>query len=102
MNLHDLFIIVPEIQNTELDCWDFCGSEQGPCEWCGAKGYCCTMKSNWNDTSNGCDGTFGGASRHECVLMPGKSFLIGHVIQYNFSISYIKVKLSTFDFNRQG
>ncbi len=26
------------------------------------------MKPEWTDTSNGCDGTFGGATSHECAL----------------------------------
>ena len=36
---------------------------------------CCTMKPEWTDTSNGCDGTFGGATSHECALpTPGNLF----------------------------
>ena len=31
---------------------------------------CCTMKPDWTDMSNGCDGTFGGATKHECVSKP--------------------------------
>ena len=31
---------------------------------------CC--KKGFHDKSNGCDGTFGGKTRHECVLRPGK------------------------------
>jgi len=65
-----------EIANAGQDCWSSCGSVQGPCAWCGTKGYCCTKKSGWDDTSNGCDGTFGGAGRHECVLKPGDHLVI--------------------------
>ncbi len=36
---------------------------------------CCTQKPGWTDTSNGCDGTFGGLTRHECALK-GKSYLL--------------------------
>ena len=32
---------------------------------------CCTTKSGWTDTSNGCDGTFGGSNFHACALKPG-------------------------------
>jgi len=52
------------------DCWYECGKKQGPCAWCGSEGWCCTQKSGWTDTSNGCDGTFGGVSKHECALKP--------------------------------
>ena len=45
-----------------------CGDKQGPCLWCGSDGMCCTKKSDWTDASNGCDGTFGGLTQHECVL----------------------------------
>ena len=65
-----------EIKNLGQECWGNCSKEQGPCTWCGAGGYCCTKKPSWNDTSKGCDGTFGGQTRHECFLKPGKSFII--------------------------
>jgi len=55
-----------ELQNTGKDCWYKCNSKQGPCSWCGTVGMCC--KKGFNDKSNGCDGTFGGSTRHECVL----------------------------------
>ena len=32
---------------------------------------CCTTKSGWTDTSNGCDGTFGGSKFHTCALKTG-------------------------------
>jgi len=46
--------------------------KQGPCSWCGKEGLCCTKKSSWHDTSNGCDGTFGGLTMHECSLKTSK------------------------------
>ena len=58
-----------ELQNTGEDCWHHCDSKQGPCSWCGTRGMCC--KNGWHDISNGCDGTFGGISMHECVLKEG-------------------------------
>ena len=57
------------------DCWYECGKKQGPCAWCGSEGWCCTQKSGWTDTSNGCDGTFGGVSKHECALKPSKLYM---------------------------
>ena len=54
--------------NAGVDCWEKCGGKQGPCDWCG-NGRCC--KKGWPDTSNGCDGSFGGNTMHECVLKPG-------------------------------
>jgi len=57
-----------DIENEWMDCWVACGKHQGSCTWCGTKGMCCTQKSGWTDTSNGCDGTFGGWERHECTL----------------------------------
>ena len=35
---------------------------------------CCTTKSGWTDTSNECDGTFGGSNYHECALKPGNIY----------------------------
>ena len=61
--------------NTGLDCWGHCSEQQGPCSWCGCEGMCCTKKPGWTDTSNGCDGTFGGETEHECALKPGKFVL---------------------------
>merc|ERR1711936_776709 len=55
-----------ELQNMGKDCWYKCNSKQGPCSWCGTAGMCC--KKGLNDKSNGCDGTFGGSTQHECVL----------------------------------
>jgi len=52
--------------NKGEDCWSHCSRKQGPCAWCGSGGYCCTRKFGWTDISNGCDGTFGGQTKHEC------------------------------------
>ena len=51
-----------------MDCWYHCNSQQGPCSYCGSKGMCCTRKPGYTDTTNGCDGTIGGLTRHECSL----------------------------------
>ena len=54
--------------DTGVSCWAKCGGKQGPCGWCGDNRMCC--KYGWTDTSNGCDGTFGGLKFHECFLNP--------------------------------
>ena len=59
------------LENKGKDCWKNCNRQQGPCDWCGSMGFCCTKKNGWTDTSNGCDGSFGGETRHECALNPG-------------------------------
>merc|ERR1719491_2631883 len=45
-------------------CWNGCNKKQGKCDWCGADGFCCRM--GW--IGNECDGSFGGANGHQCVL----------------------------------
>ena len=57
-----------DLKNTGNDCWNKCNDKQGPCSWCGSDGMCCTRKLSWTDKSNGCDGTIGGVTKHECVL----------------------------------
>ena len=57
-----------EILNEGMECWSHCHNHQGPCpSWCGSYGMCCTKNPYWKDKSKGCDGTFGGSWRHECV-----------------------------------
>ena len=63
---------VPALRNEGLYCWHHCNRQQGPCSWCSTKGMCCTRKPGWTDTSNGCDGTFGGQTKHECSLKGNK------------------------------
>merc|ERR1711997_605522 len=53
--------------------WKHCKKTQGPCSWCGTKGMCCTTWAGWTDTSNGCDGTFGGSKFHTCALKTDNS-----------------------------
>jgi len=55
-----------KLDNLGKDCWKKCDQRQGHCNWCGSEGFCCTSKNGWTDFSNGCDGTFGGSTRHEC------------------------------------
>ena len=59
------------LSNAGDECYSTCNNTQGLCSWCGSEGMCCTQKVDWNDTGNGCDGNFGGQTRHECVLKPG-------------------------------
>ena len=59
---------IVETKNIGMECWSDCEIQQGPCpSFCGNHGMCCTMNPYWKDQSNGCDGTFGGVWRHECV-----------------------------------
>ena len=57
------------LENGGRDCWAGCNSQQGKCHWCGADGWCCRKNFSY-DTRNGCDGTFGGLTNHQCVLKP--------------------------------
>ena len=66
----NIFQLQAELEHAGEDCWNSCNSQQGACDWCGSKGFCC-MKG-WDDFSNGCDGTFGGQENHVCVLKPGE------------------------------
>merc|ERR1711935_1265268 len=52
------------LENGGKDCWNGCNKKQGKCDWCGADGFCCRM--GW--IGNECDGSFGGAYGHQCVL----------------------------------
>ena len=55
------------LENAGQYCYPYCYyNGQGKCDWCGTEGYCC-MK---NYPEGGCDGSFGGETRHECVLPP--------------------------------
>ena len=78
----------PELANDGEDCWENCIYKQGPCGWCGKEGMCCSQKSDWEvdddyysyelgsywkGHENGCDGTFGGLTRFECVLKQKKT-----------------------------
>ena len=65
-----MILYILDIKNEGENCWYRCNEVQGPCDWCGRHGMCCTMEPGWTDMSNGCDGTFGGAARHECVSKP--------------------------------
>ena len=55
-----------KLENSGKNCWDKCNG-QGKCDWCGKGGYCC--RKGWDDTSHGCDGSFGGVG-HACALKP--------------------------------
>ena len=58
------------VEHAGEDCWTGCNYKQGKCGWCGTDGWCC--RKDW--IGNGCDGTFGGQSNHQCVLKPGNIF----------------------------
>ena len=80
------------LQHTGKDCWSSCDNKQGWCPWCGSRGMCCTQKVGWTDTTNGCDGTFGGLKEHECVLNPSKTLY--YTIFTNFTL-FIRLKWGT-------
>ena len=63
----DILNLLADAENTGKDCWYECGEKQGPCEWCGSMNLCCTQKVDWTDYSNGCDGTIGGRTTHQCT-----------------------------------
>ena len=70
------------LMNAGIQCWYSCGEKQGKCPWCGSDGWCCRKNANnpyWLPTaqSNGCDGTFGGLNKHECVLKPCSGLAAG-------------------------
>ena len=60
------------VVDTKVDCWPQCKHIQGKCGFCGENKMCCTVKSGWTDTSNGCDGICGGRTMHECIKNPNK------------------------------
>ena len=60
----------PQFANDGEYCWVNCNYKQGPCKWCGKEGMCCTQETVRRGFKNGCDGTFGGLTRFECVLKP--------------------------------
>ena len=51
------------LRNAGKECWWECNRTAGPCSWCGT-GLCCSNRK----IENGCDGTFGGGSNHQCSL----------------------------------
>ena len=58
-----------DIQHEGQDCWTGCGSQQGPCDWCGKDGMCCRKGHDW--VGNGCDGCLGVEGKgHVCVKKP--------------------------------
>ena len=70
------------LMNAGKQCWYNCGGKQGKCSWCGSDGWCCRKNGDnqyWlpSEQSNGCDGTFGGAKQHRCVLKPCSGLAAG-------------------------
>lgn len=53
-----------KIANGGQNCWEGCHEVQGKCNWCGSSGWCC--RKDW--VGNGCNGNFGIANHHTCVL----------------------------------
>lgn len=88
--------LLANITNTGKSCWGHCNSKQGACSWCGSEGMCCTQKTGWNDMSKGCDGTFGGLSRHECVRKPSKISINVYKLIFIQSKTFQKVTYSSY------
>ena len=70
------------LTNAGKNCWYSCEGKQGKCSYCGSDGWCCRKNGNspyWLPTqqSNGCDGTFGGSTQHQCVLKPCSGLAAG-------------------------
>merc|ERR1712179_72566 len=82
----------PKLMNTGKDCWSYCNGQQGPCSWCGSEGMCCTQKSGY-PASNGCDGSFGGQTMHECALKPDKICLPIFMFQLHITCSLYHNKM---------
>ena len=78
------------------NCWYNCNEMDGPCDWCGDVGLCC--RKEW--IGNGCNGSIGGASQHECVLNPGTNILSEN-LQKQKSNSVYNVMLIFLVFNLQ-
>ena len=70
------------LENSGEKCWGKCNGQDGKCDWCGTKGWCCRK----NKIANGCDGTFGGNGvHHECHLHSGM-----HVKSCSSSVSWLQ------------
>ena len=54
------------LENAGEECLIGCNQQPGKCGWCGPEGFCC--KKGLQEYR--CDGSFGGETRHECVLKP--------------------------------
>ena len=82
--------------NAGKTCWYNCGGEQGKCSWCGSDGWCCRKNGNspyWLPTAqtNGCDGTFGGPTQHQCVLKPCSGLAAGTGKSFSEALIYFSI-----------
>ena len=62
-----LYILTGILENDGKDCWSECNQQEGRCNWCGTRGWCCKLSS----IGSGCNGLFGGENNHQCKLKPG-------------------------------
>ena len=80
------------VRHNGEDCWYACTNmnmaNEGRCGYCGTGGMCCKKGSR----KNGCDGSFGGNSRHECVPFTGAgNFLCVYKHRFPQAILYLFV-----------
>ena len=61
------YILTGILENDGKDCWSECNQQDGRCNWCGTRGWCCKL----NSIGNGCNGLFGGENNHQCKSKPG-------------------------------
>ena len=62
-----MWCLQAEVENLGITCWDECKGVDGPCSYCGSKGYCCRK----NVVGNGCNGDDGtDTNHHRCVERP--------------------------------
>ena len=76
-------ISLSEYVNIGRECLTPCNGNQGSCSYCGTKGMCCTHKSGWTDTSNGCDGSFGGTTTHLCSVKKTVGMVSTDIFQFS-------------------
>ena len=77
---------LPGVQNEGAGCWSGCGSQQGPCAWCGPNGMCCRKGYN----GDGCDGTVGGDTGHQCVAASNTN---GNIILTVIPMNIVKCRV---------
>ena len=77
-----------------------CNGNQGSCSYCGTKGLCCTHKSGWTDTSNGCDGSFGGTTTHLCSVRKTEGMICTDIFQFSQQrlIEFLEHEVNVFYF----
>ena len=71
-------ILTDLLENDNKACWSECNQQEGRCNWCGTRGWCCKLSS----IGSGCNGLFGGENNHQCKLKPGTLSCLLSVLFY--------------------